>query len=208
MVFTHSSSLLKSPKKIDNIGSKVEFPEEWLTFETPGMKNDTVLPTILIVNAQVRSLLIFRHYRLLISVPLSSILFHQIPSDFSPSLPFFDSNDGDGWSIVYYFKIKEVRSLLLCYLFCYVHRVRSHQSTIAAMKHGHTCPPSLKLLAKYLTDGPVAFHKHGISSRNEWIGRFKIMARIENIDDFGLPSFITAYNAKPVLIRNTGHLLR
>jgi hypothetical protein len=76
------------------------------------------------------------------------------------------------------------------------------------MKQGNAAPPSLKLLARYVTEGPVAFQKHGISSRNEWVGRFKIMARIENIDDFGLPSFITAYNAKPVLIRNTGHLLR
>ena len=32
--------------------------------------------------------------------------------------------------------------------------------------------------------------------------------RCQNIDEFGLPSFITAYNAKPVLIRNTGTLIR
>ena len=42
----------------------------------------------------------------------------------------------------------------------------------------------------------------------DWMGRFKVTIRCENIEEFGLPSFITAYNAKPILIRNTGILYR
>jgi hypothetical protein len=41
-----------------------------------------------------------------------------------------------------------------------------------------------------------------------WRARFKVTMRCQNIDEFGLPSFITSYNAKPVLIRNTGTLVR
>ncbi len=41
-----------------------------------------------------------------------------------------------------------------------------------------------------------------------WAGRFKIILRCEDIEQFGLPSFITSYNSKPVLIRNTGTLVR
>jgi hypothetical protein len=43
---------------------------------------------------------------------------------------------------------------------------------------------------------------------NPWIGRFKIILRCEEMERFGLPSFITSYNSKPVLIRSTGTLMR
>lgn len=43
---------------------------------------------------------------------------------------------------------------------------------------------------------------------NNIIVRFKVVVACNNIDEFGLPSFITSYNAKPVLIRNTGTLIR
>jgi hypothetical protein len=39
-------------------------------------------------------------------------------------------------------------------------------------------------------------------------GRFKVIITGKNLEQFGLPSFITSYNAKPVLIRNTGSLIR
>ena len=32
--------------------------------------------------------------------------------------------------------------------------------------------------------------------------------RCQNIDEFGLPSFISSYNGQPVLIRHTGNLVR
>jgi hypothetical protein len=40
------------------------------------------------------------------------------------------------------------------------------------------------------------------------VHRFKVVVSCSNIDQFGFPSFITSYNAKPVLIRNTGTLIR
>jgi hypothetical protein len=43
---------------------------------------------------------------------------------------------------------------------------------------------------------------------SKWLGRFKIILRCEDIESFGLPSFITAYNSKPVLIKSTGTLVR
>jgi hypothetical protein len=46
------------------------------------------------------------------------------------------------------------------------------------------------------------------NSSSPWRSRFKTCVRCENIDEFNLPSFITSYNAKPVLIRNTGNLIR
>ena len=35
----------------------------------------------------------------------------------------------------------------------------------------------------------------------------QVTLRCENMEQFGLPSFITSYNAKPVLIRNTSSFL-
>jgi hypothetical protein len=39
-------------------------------------------------------------------------------------------------------------------------------------------------------------------------GRFKTIMHCRNIDEFKLPSFITQYNAKPVLIKQTGTVVR
>jgi len=35
-----------------------------------------------------------------------------------------------------------------------------------------------------------------------------VLLRCEGIEKFGLPGFISSYNSKPVLIRNTGSLIR
>jgi hypothetical protein len=64
--------------------------------------------------------------------------------------------------------------------------------------------PATKLYADYVSKGPECEHL----SNNPWRGRFKIAIRCDNIEEFGFPSFITAYNAKPVLIRNTGTMYR
>ena len=57
----------------------------------------------------------------------------------------------------------------------------------------------MKLFAKYYREAPELYKKSG----STWHGRFKLMSRCENIEEFGLPNFITSYNAKPCLIRNT-----
>lgn len=72
-----------------------------------------------------------------------------------------------------------------------------------------TASPALRLFVDYCTHAPEAQAESAWSgSTNPWVGRFKAMVRCENIDQFGLPSFITSYNAKPALIRNTGTLHR
>jgi hypothetical protein len=149
---------LKCKSRIDNIGSKVKIPEEWLD-TAPNLMN---LPPIFIVNT-------------------------QLPSEFSS--PFFgEVTDGDGWSLVSYFRLSDM--------------------AITAMESPETIPPALILLQKYCNEAPIAFAKHGISSSNPWPGRFKVSLRIENIENYGLPSFIAQYNAKPVLIRSTGFVHR
>jgi hypothetical protein len=35
-----------------------------------------------------------------------------------------------------------------------------------------------------------------------------MIGKIENIERYGLPSFITSYNSQPALIKSTGFLLR
>lgn len=79
---------------------------------------------------------------------------------------------------------------------------------MAALGSEQPLSPALQLLKNYIEQAPEVYAAHGLSNKNHWIGRFKITIRIENVDQFGLPSFITAYNAKPVLIRHTGTLLR
>ena len=41
-----------------------------------------------------------------------------------------------------------------------------------------------------------------------WRARFKVIANCSNLDEMGLPHFVTAYNAKPVLIRRTGTIFK
>ena len=136
-------------------------------------------------------------------VPPIFVINAQLPSDFTTSF-FAEVNDGDGWSLVFYYKITE--------------------ETAEALKNLSTASPAVRLFAKYCSDAPPfcvptttekrvkggwsLSSSSSTSSGDFWKGRFKITLRCENIEQFGLPSFITAYNAKPVLIRNTGKLSR
>ena len=70
-----------------------------------------------------------------------------------------------------------------------------------------------KMLAEFMNSGTPVSSNYGntdftppveTASFAKWKGRFKVILNCNNIDEFGLPSFITSYNAKPVLIRNTG----
>jgi hypothetical protein len=79
---------------------------------------------------------------------------------------------------------------------------------MTALENPATAPPALLLFRKYCEEAPPLFARYGTSSSNPWVGRFKVSIRIEHIERYGLPSFITQYNAKPVLIRTTGTLLR
>jgi hypothetical protein len=91
-----------------------------------------------------------------------------------------------------------VDGLVLALLMCH------YLQETAANIRNNTMSPALKLFRDYVKESPECEN----ASSNPWRGRFKITIRCDNIEEFGLPSFITSYNAKPVLIRNTGTMYR
>lgn len=119
----------------------------------------------------------------LAKVPGLFIVNFQIPSEF-PTTIFKEITDGPGWSVVFYFKMTP--------------------ETAAAMANLPKSSAGTKLFSKYCTEAPDV----DSDPNSPWRGRFKITVRCDNIDEFGLPSFITSYNAKPVLIRKNGNLIR
>lgn len=145
---------VETSAKIDNIGSQMEIPEEWLDIESTRKG----VPQLFIVNV-------------------------QLPSEF-PTTIFKEITDGPGYSLVLYYKITE--------------------ETAEAMADMKTASGATKLFADYCSKAPELAD----DASNPFRGRFKITLRCDNIDEFGLPSFITSYNSKPVLIRNTGTLVR
>jgi len=145
---------LRTPARIDAIGSKVYIPDEWKSVESP-LEG---VPNIFIVNC-------------------------QLPSEFNTSL-FREITDGPGWSLVHYFRLSE--------------------NTAAQMRDLSTADNAVKLFVDYCRNAP----EQESNSKSPYRGKFKVTLRCENIDEFGLPSFITGYNAKPVLIKNTGTMLR
>mmetsp|Transcript_31776 Transcript_31776/g.53595 ORF Transcript_31776/g.53595 Transcript_31776/m.53595 type:complete len:401 (+) Transcript_31776:213-1415(+) len=131
-------------------------------------------------------------------IPPLFVVNAQLPEDFSFS--FFNSkDDGLGWSLAIFFRIR--------------------RETAEAIRDLASAPPAVQLFARFVTEAPECFARSSntagakesassSSHKNPWVGRFKICLRCEQIEKFGLPSFITSYNSKPVLIRNTGTLLR
>lgn len=68
--------------------------------------------------------------------------------------------------------------------------------------------PAIKLFLKYCLEAKEGPGDTEPARSDPLRGRFKVIVACSNIDEFGFPSFITSYNAKPVLIRNTGTLIR
>ena len=109
-----------------------------------------------------------------------------------------DVTDGPGYSLVFYYRLT--------------------QATIDQMRNVESAPPSIRLLYRWLTEAPESHAGNQTdedsaagstnTTKDEWAGRFKIIASIANIDEFSLPSFITQYNGRPVLIRSTGSVYR
>lgn len=144
---------IQAGNKINDIASKLTIPKDWNDIET----NHPHVPSLFVVNM-------------------------QIPSSFESSL-FGSITDGEGWSLVYYFRIKE--------------------EVVTQLKDIESATPAVQLFVRYMTEGPSAY----ADSSSTWHGRFKVTLRCENMEQFGLPSFITSYNAKPVLLRNTSTFL-
>ena len=144
---------VKCDKRIDNIGSKVKIPDEWI-IDT----NNSLIPPIFIVNV-------------------------QIPAE-NPVSIFQEINDGPGYSLTYYFQLKP--------------------EVIESYKNLSTATPAARLFAEYCKKAPELDN----DSKSEFRGKFKVCVRCENIEEFGLPTFISQWNAKPALIKQTGTLTR
>lgn len=144
---------VKCDKRIDDIGSKVKIPDEWI-IET----NNSLIPPIFIVNV-------------------------QIPAE-NPISLFQEINDGTGYSLAYYFQLKP--------------------EIAESYKDLSTASPAARLFAEYCMKAPELDN----DSRSEFKGKFKVCVRCENIEEFGLPTFIKQWNSKPALIKQTGSLIR
>ncbi len=95
---------------------------------------------------------------------------------------FTGEDDGEGVSLIFYFKWrKEVLKQL-------------------KKNNGKDASPASKLLLRYIQEAP----KTQGASDDPWRGRFKVIVQCTNIEELGLPGFITAYNAKPVLVKAAG----
>lgn len=124
-------------------------------------------------------------------VPNLFIVNMQIPQDFSSSF-FTEVTDGPGWSLVLYFKLTDQSSSLLL-----------DHTTAANLSHDvETLIPALRLFTRYCSEVKAGGGEDPMRSR------FKAIMHCSNIDDFGLPNFITQYNGKPVLIKHTGTIVR
>jgi hypothetical protein len=67
-----------------------------------------------------------------------------------------------------------------------------------------TSSGATNLLVEYLS----TFGKDTADSkRKKFSDRLKLVSHCRNLEEFGLPSFITAYNGKPVLLRSTIELV-
>ncbi len=112
-------------------------------------------------------------------VPSIFVVQVQIPSDKPPM--FSTVEDGPGWSIVMYFKITN--------------------DTLNALNNmnekgdsDNNNSAAVKLFSQWCE------HAHQDAA---WRGRFKVIASCSNLTELGMPSMVTSYNAKPVLIRKT-----
>jgi len=132
------------------------------------------------------------------NVPSLFVINVQLPSEFPTSI-FKEITDGPGWSLVYYFRWTDASLVSIAA------ETRNAGNTTA------------KMLAEYMNSGSPVSSAYGNTEfvtpketpeYSKWKGRFKVILHALNMEEFGLPGFITSYNAKPVLIRNTGTLIK
>jgi hypothetical protein len=73
------------------------------------------------------------------------------------------------------------------------------QDALKQLKSPASMTPALKMFAEYCEKAVTT---------PAWSARFKVVCFCSNLDELGVPGGISAYNAKPVLIRRTGSLHR
>src|SRR3546814_16500284 len=71
--------------------------------------------------------------------------------------------------------------------------------TCAMLQDLGNATPAVQLFSEYCRLAPTS---------DTVRGRFKAIAYVDNMSEFGFPSFITSYNSKPALITKTGVLFR
>lgn len=178
-----SVDYVRTPRRVKEIGTKLNIPPEW----TEGVDSHIPgVPPLFIINAQV-------------------------PYNWPTSM-FTEVTDGPCYAVYIIFRLTK--------------------ETTEAMKNLDTAAPAVKLFARYCSEAPELFAKEAAeaadgnsanksssrfslaslsgkqTSSNPWNGRAKLCIRCENLDELGLPGFLQQYNAKPVLIRESGVLLR
>ncbi|CAN0143548.1 unnamed protein product [Scytosiphon promiscuus] len=111
-------------------------------------------------------------------VPPLLVINVQLPS--APPALMTSAEDGPGFQqCVLYFRIKD--------------------STARAMENLQTASEGVRLWVTYC---------QRIGQDDDFHGRFKCIAVIANSESLGLPSFVTKYNGKPVLINRSGHWVK
>eukprot|EP00903_Cladosiphon_okamuranus_P019625 g18047.t1 len=88
------------------------------------------------------------------------------------------AEDGPGYQCVLYFRVKD--------------------STAKAMENLEAASEGIRLWVAYCQSIGL----------DDYHGRFKCIAVIANSESLGLPSFVTKYNGKPVLINRSGHWVK
>lgn len=103
----------------------------------------------------------------------------QMPSD-PPASSFspYVTEDGPGWAIVVYFKMT--------------------QKTCNQLNGIEEPSNAVKLFSSWCEN----------YQDKDWKARFKVIASCLNMEELGVPSMVTSWNAKPVLIRRTSTLYK
>lgn len=111
----------------------------------------------------------------------------QIPEDLATTfVSMFDNiTDGRGFSIVYYYRLT--------------------RESVEALKDPSSVTAGLRCFEEWCKLAPSP----ELDNPDEpWRSRFKVITYCTNMDSFGYPGFIMAYNGKPVLIRTTGSVFK
>jgi WD40 repeat protein len=103
----------------------------------------------------------------------------QVQMPSKPPPMFSTVEDGPGWALVLYFKMTK--------------------ETCRQLQDISTASSGVKLFAKWCEKAP---------SDPAWKARFKVIASCLNMSEMGMPSIVTSYNAKPVLIRKTSSVFK
>jgi hypothetical protein len=115
-------------------------------------------------------------------VPPVFIIVAQLPdvSDVMSGITnfFVDKSEGSGTTVVMYFRI--------------------NPATAESLRNLDSCAPGIKLFAKFCDMAPGGNNYKDPDCPVS--GRFKVCPLVDNIDDLGLPGFLSSYNAKPALV--------